>query len=97
MTPSVNFLFGEPGFVFRFEGNNGLSNLSRTSNAVTQSDLTISKERKPRTSTISSFGLKSRYAPKFTKSRNRRAVVSHEQIYVGVYTFTIRKTGLSAI
>ena len=51
----------------------GASCRSRTSSAVTQSDLTISKARKPRISIISSFGRTSRYAEKFTKSRNRRA------------------------
>lgn len=55
------------------EGGAVFSCCSLTSRAVTHSDLTISKARKPRISTMSSFGLTSRYAPKLMNSRKRRA------------------------
>lgn len=50
----------------------GRSRRSLTPSAVTHNERTISNERNPRMSMISSFGLTSRYAPKLTKSLNRR-------------------------
>lgn len=70
-------LVGDAFAVFR-STTGAVSIRSRTSRAVTQSERTISKARKPKISTMSSFGRTSKYAPKLMKSRNRRAIMSAE-------------------
>lgn len=57
-------------------GGMGISCRSRTSNALTHNERTISNDKNPRMSMISSLGRMSRYAEKLRNSRKRRAGIS---------------------